>query len=155
MKKLLLLAGAVILWQIAEAKKFLKNVKVKFLDGKFDYKSTEASGFQKIYFRIRVSVGNNTQLATTLQSAKVALYWDKKKLGFVDLKKAVSIQAGKDVVVEIPVQVQTINLIRSIPELLQVIGNNKALVFHVTGPLNFNAGTYTVDQDIKVPLLNG
>lgn len=146
--------GAGLIAYLASAKKFLTTFKVKFLDAKFDFARSAATNFQKIVFFIRISVNNNTDFIGTLNSAKMELYYGKKKLGYVDLKNAVTITAGKETVAEIPVQVQTLNLINSIPQMFQLIaGGNKSLTFHLNGNLNFNAGTYNVNQDIKVPLI--
>lgn len=135
------------------AKKFLTVYKIKFLDSKFDYQATAASAFQTTFFRIKIRVENGTDFSGTLNTAKIAVYYGSKKLAYVDAKNAITIQANKETIVEIPVRISTFDFIRSIPELLQVVSSGKNLSLHLKGDLNFAAGTYTVDQDINVPLL--
>lgn len=153
MPLLLVIVGIGIYEYLQQAKKFLDTYRIEFLDGKFDGRRTVEAGFKTIFFGIRIKVSNTTDFVGTLQSAKIALYWNRKKLGFVDLKNAVTIKANGITVVEIPVRMQTLNLIQSIPEMINLVSNNKSLVFHISGPLNFAAGTYNVDQDYRVPLL--
>lgn len=145
--------GTGLIAYLASAKRFLDTYKVKFLDAKFDFARTAQSKFLKLIFFIRINVANDTDFAGTLNSAKLEVYYGKKKLGFVDLKNAVTIKAGATTVVEIPCNVDTLNVINSLQGMFQLVSSGKSLVFHVKGPLNFNAGTYTVDQDFKVPLL--
>lgn len=135
------------------AKKFLTVYKVKFLDAKFDYQATAGSSFQTTFFKIKIRVANDTDFSGTLNTAKISVYYGAKKLAYVDAKNAITIQANKETIVEIPVRVSTFAFIRSIPELLQIVASGKTLSLHLKGDLNFAAGTYTVDQDIKVPLL--
>jgi hypothetical protein len=133
-------------------KKFFSTYKIKFLDSKFDSAETIRSGFTNIFFKIKIQVENKTDFVGKLNSANAALYYGTKKIAIVDAKNSIGIQAQKNTIVEIPIVVATINLVNSIPVIINAISEGKALKFHVKGIMHFSAGDYEFNQDINVPL---
>lgn len=142
-----------LLAYISQAKAFLKEFKVKFITAKFDIIRTQATGFKTIFFFVRIQISNMTEFKGTLNDAALNLFWGAKNLGHIDLRNAVTIEGNKMKVVEIPVQIATSAVIKSLPEILQMVANGKAIVFQAKGKLNFNAGSVTVNEPISVPLL--
>ncbi len=150
---ILLLLGAGVYLYYNQAKQFQSSYTITFHDASFDFDKTSASGFTKLYFKIRFEVNNPTGFVGTLQGAKLNIFYNSKLLGYTVITNPITVTPNGITKVELPVSVPTLSLITSVQEIIDAISNRKSITFNLDGQLQFSIGTLTVKTAYKVPLL--
>lgn len=152
MKPFFILIGAGLVIYYLEGKKFLERYKVSFLDAAFKYPATLATAFTRLFFTIKIKVENPTEFKGTLNSAALQVSYSGADLGTVNIRNPVTMEPNGSQTVEIPVQVSTNTLAKSIPEIIKQLKSGSGLIFNVKGNLNFAAGTQTVNLSYPVKI---
>lgn len=147
MKKLLAILALGAVYYYAQAKEFLKEYTVKFIDAKIDFVKTRDSGFARIFFTMRIRVSNTTDFTGVLQSGYLVLSYQGKKVGESVNNDSIEIKPHQDLDIKIPVTVESLKLVQSIPAMFQMLTATRKIKFHVDGILKFKIGDYKISQE--------
>lgn len=150
MKNLIALLALGAIYYYSQAKEFTENFSVKFLNARLDFVRTRDSGFSRVYFSIKCRIHNNSEFKGAIQSGFMNVSYDGKLVGTARSNSSIEVLPKQDVVVDIPVTLETVKLVNSIPAMFNILSTTRKLTFHLDGKLFFNIGDYTINQNYTV-----
>ena len=151
MELLLLLAAGLYLYN-REAQKFLKDIRVKFIDIKLDWSKSLQSLLSKVYFKVTIDLINTTDFEGKLLTFYSDVYFEGKKIGTVSKSGEVQFNKKATTQITVPVYIATANIISSGTDALQRLKSGDPINITLKGYADVTAGRieFTSTQTLKV-----
>ena len=145
MELLALLAAGIFLY-VQQAKKFLDNIRFKFIDIKLDWSKTLASALSKVFLVFKFDIINTTDFEGKLLVLHLDIFYKGNQIATVDSKEPLVFGKKATTRASFPVTISTLNTVKKFKEVFNDMKAGRDIAVTIKGYADVTAGRVNINE---------